>query len=52
MRETFTLPSKLRRAKARELIDEFPTGGYMTIVEKWRLTVRRLRRRQGRREIE
>ena len=36
LRETFTLPVEAARAKARELIDEFPTGGYMTIVEKWR----------------
>lgn len=36
LRETFTLPVEAARAKARELIKEFPTGGYMTIVEQWR----------------
>lgn len=34
LRETSTLPVEAARAKARELI-EFPTGGYMTIVERW-----------------
>lgn len=51
LHETFTLPVEAARAKAREIIDEFPAGGYMTIVEKWRqrptdgqieFTVRRL----------
>jgi hypothetical protein len=36
LRETFTLPLEDARAKAREFLNAFPTGGYMTIVEKWR----------------
>jgi hypothetical protein len=35
-RETFTLPIEAARLKAREIIDQFPQGGYMTIVEHWR----------------
>ena len=35
-RETFTLPINEARAKAREFISRFPTGGYTTIVESWR----------------
>jgi hypothetical protein len=35
-RETFTLPIEAARLKAREIIDQFPQGGYMTIVEYWR----------------
>jgi hypothetical protein len=36
LRETFTLPVDDARAKAREILSQFPAGGYMTIVEKWR----------------
>jgi hypothetical protein len=32
----FTLPVDDARAKAREILDRFPPGGYMTIVENWR----------------
>jgi len=51
MRETFRLPVEAARVKAREIISEFPRGGFMTIVEQWRqlpdgqieLTMRSLR---------
>jgi hypothetical protein len=51
LRETFRLPVERARAKAREILSEFPQGGYSTIVEKWRqlpdgdieFTMRRLR---------
>ena len=33
-RKTFTLPVDDARAKARELLREYPTGGYMTIRRK------------------
>ena len=36
LRKTFTLPIEDARAKAREILREFPSGGYMTIVERWR----------------
>ncbi len=36
LRKTFTLPVEDARAKAREFLREFPSGGYMTIVERWR----------------
>ena len=50
-RETFTLPIEIARVKAREILNELPQGGYMTIVERWRqlpdgqieFTMRRLR---------
>ena len=50
-RETFTLPIEAARAKARQILDQLPQGGYMTIVEQWRqlpdgqieFTMRRLR---------
>ena len=35
-RETFTLPVAAARVKARQILDQFPQGGYMTIVEHWR----------------
>lgn len=35
-RETFTLPRAAARAKAREIFDRFPAGGYATVVERWR----------------
>lgn len=34
--QTFTLPIEAARRKAREIIDQFPRGGVMTIVENWR----------------
>jgi hypothetical protein len=33
LRETFTLPLPAARLKARQIIDEYPAGGYMTVVE-------------------
>jgi uncharacterized alpha-E superfamily protein len=36
LHETFTLSIEAARLKAREIIDQFPQGGYMTIVEHWR----------------
>lgn len=36
LRQIFMLPVEDARAKAREILDEFPSGGYMTIVERWR----------------
>jgi hypothetical protein len=35
LRKTFTLPVDGARAKAREIMLEPPTGGFMTIVEDW-----------------
>jgi hypothetical protein len=34
--EIFTLPIEAARRKAREIIDQFPRSGVMTIVENWR----------------
>ena len=36
LHETFTLSVEAARLKAREIIDQFPQGGYMTTVEHWR----------------
>ena len=36
LRETFTLPLHVARLKARQILDEYPAGGYVTIVEEWR----------------
>ena len=36
IRETFTLPIAQARPKARQILDAYPAGGYMTIVENWR----------------
>ena len=36
LRKTFTLPLEEARAQARKFLREFPSGGYMTIVERWR----------------
>lgn len=36
VRETFTLPRDAARAKAREILQRYPTGGYSTAVEFWR----------------
>jgi hypothetical protein len=35
-RETFTLPIDAARAKARQILDQLPQGGYKTVVEYWR----------------
>jgi hypothetical protein len=34
--QTFTLPIEAARRKAREIIDQFPCSGVMTVVENWR----------------
>jgi hypothetical protein len=34
--EIFTLPIEAARLKAREIIDQFPSGDVLTIVENWR----------------
>ena len=34
--EIFTLPIEAARRKAREIIDQFPGSGVMTIIENWR----------------
>jgi hypothetical protein len=36
LREKFTLPLNAARLKARQILDEYPAGGYMTTVENWR----------------
>jgi hypothetical protein len=36
LRETFTLPLHVARLRARQILDEYPAGGYMTVVENWR----------------
>jgi hypothetical protein len=36
MRQTFMLPLEVARAKAREILDSLPQGGYSTIIEQWR----------------
>jgi hypothetical protein len=51
MREIFRLPVEAARVKAREILNQFPQGGYSTVVEQWRqlpdgqieFTMRRLR---------
>jgi hypothetical protein len=51
MRGTYTLPLNAARLKARQILNENPTGGYVTILENWRqlpdgqieFTMRRLR---------
>lgn len=35
IRETFTLPLGQARTKAREILNEYPAGGYLTVVENW-----------------
>jgi hypothetical protein len=50
LRQTFKLAVDDARTKAREILSEYPAGGYMTIVERWRqisdgrieFTIRRL----------
>ena len=34
--ETFTLPIDTARAKAREILNRSPQGGYTMVVEQWR----------------
>ena len=34
LRETFRLPVEAARVKAREILSQFPQGGYLTIVEQ------------------
>jgi len=34
--QIFTLPIEAARRKAREIIDQFPRSGVMTVVENWR----------------
>jgi hypothetical protein len=34
--KSFKLPLHAARLKARQILDEYPAGGYMTIVENWR----------------
>src|SRR5450631_1219424 len=36
LRKTLTLPLNAARLMARQILDEYPAGGYMTIVENWR----------------
>jgi hypothetical protein len=36
LRDTYVLPLADARLKAREIINRFPEGGYLTIVENWR----------------
>ena len=36
VRETFTLPRDAARAKTREILQQYPAGGYATTVEFWR----------------
>ena len=51
LRENFRLPVEAARFKAREILSQFPQGGYITVVEQWRqlpdgqieFTMRRLR---------
>jgi hypothetical protein len=31
----FTLPIEAARRKAREILDQFPQAGYVTVVENW-----------------
>ena len=35
-RDTFRLPIDMARVKAREILNQLPQDGYMTIVEQWR----------------
>lgn len=36
LRETFTLPREIARAKARDFLKRYPKAGYMSEVESWR----------------
>jgi hypothetical protein len=54
----FRLPVEAARTKVREILKQFPQGGYMTVVEQWRqlsdgqieFTVQRLPMRKARQE--
>ncbi len=35
-RKTFRLPVEVARFKVREILNQFPQGGYTTVVEQWR----------------
>jgi hypothetical protein len=35
-RETFTLPLEEARATVRQIVEDLPTEGLMTVVENWR----------------
>lgn len=37
VRETYRLPRKIARAKAREWFDSYPKAAYWTAVESWRV---------------
>ena len=34
--ETFRLPLEAARVTAREILNQFPQGDYVTVVERWR----------------
>ncbi|MFG3593268.1 hypothetical protein [Bradyrhizobium sp. RDI18] len=34
--QTFRLPTSAARSKAREIINQLPRGGFISIVENWR----------------
>jgi hypothetical protein len=34
--EIFRLPLQAARLKARQILDEYPAGGYTAVVESWR----------------
>jgi len=36
MRDTFTLPLNAARLRARQILDEYLIGDYITILESWR----------------
>jgi hypothetical protein len=36
LRESFTLPRDMARARAREFLDRYPKAAYMSSVESWR----------------
>jgi hypothetical protein len=36
LRQTFTLPLHAARLKARQILNEHPQSGYVTVVERWR----------------
>ena len=36
IRETYTLPREEARARARAILDHWPSAAYMTAVESWR----------------
>ena len=36
LRDIYTLPLNAARLKARQILNEYPTGGQVTILENWR----------------